>query len=189
MITMAEEHGCTQVGAISELKAKLESQGNADVKIEGNLKELTIEVRKNHEQTQEEFKQIATTLTKLSDSMDSQKKSIKDLRAEVKTYTDSLNKTHSRITTVEKDIAQNSSDIIELKKEHDTVVERLMKVEKWIASIVAIATALFLVFQFFEHLDTVKRIILPELQQHNTYVAPQQHNTYVNTPDATIIEE
>lgn len=186
---MAEEHGCTQVGAIAKLKAKLESQGDADIRIEGNLKALSEEVKNNQKEVQEEFKKIATSLTTLNDSINTQNKAIEDLRSDVKTYTETLNKTQSRITVVEKDQKTNSDEITNLKTEHATITERIMKLEKWVAWITACGAVLFFVFQFFEHLDTVKRILLPELKQNNTYVAPQQHNTYVTTPETTIIEE
>lgn len=165
---MAAHTECKQVGEISAIKVKLENQAQADDRIEENLKALTEEVRNNQKASQEEFNNIGKALTSLQDSIDTQSKDLKGYHKEVRDYSDALNKLHTRVVSVEKDITTNKVDIGKLQTEHANTVERVMKIEKWIAWIVACVSVFFVVVQFFEHLDTVKKILIPELQQQKT---------------------
>lgn len=162
---MAEDHGCVQVGAIAEIKTTLTNQGEADKRIEENLKELTQEVKKNQEDNLKEFGKIDKTLTFLKTSAENTAESLKELHDNVKSYADSLNHLHSRVSKVENNVSNNTKDIKLLDKAQSNVSDRVDKIEKWIITIIACGTALVLLAEILAHIRDIKDTFWPEPQQ------------------------
>lgn len=162
---MAEDHGCVQVGAIAEIKTTLINQGEADKRIEDNLKELTQEVKKNQEDNLKEFGKIDKTLTFLKTSAENTAESLKELHDNVKSYADSLNHLHSRVSKVENNVSNNTKDIKLLDKAQSNVSDRVDKIEKWIITIIACGTALVLLAEILAHIRDIKDTFWPEPQQ------------------------
>ena len=162
---MADTHVCTQVGAIAAIETTLKDQGQADKRIEDNLKELTQEVKKNQEHNLKEFGKIDKTLTFLKTSAENTAESLKELHDNVKAYADSLNTLHTRVSKVENNVNNNTKDIQLLDKAQSSVSDRVDKIEKWIITIIACGTALVLLAEILAHIRDIKDTFWPEPQQ------------------------
>lgn len=159
---MAEEHGCTQVGTIAELKATLSSQGDADKRIEVNLEKLTEEVKKNQEENQAEFKQINSTLITLKDSVTAQQQSIKDLRDDVRNYTNSLNSLYGKVGKMEGTVADNTTNINRLDIKHEDITKRVDNLEKTVLKITIAAAVIIAFIELFANAANIKQVFFPD---------------------------
>ena len=183
---MADEvHICDKGERIATLEATVQSQSDADNRIEKELKELASQVRDNHDASNSELKELNKSFGKLEGLINAQSEKIDTMNTNVNASNAKIDKLTNRVSKLEKTVEGHTAEIEILQKgttDHD---HRLTGVEKNIIKISAIIGAVLFLIQLIGGMtscqdikSTVHQILQEERQeaQPTTSVVIEQQN-------------
>ena len=182
---MADEvHICDKGERIATLEATVQSQSEADNRIEQELKELASQVRDNHDANNGELKELNKSFGKLEGLINAQSEKIDTLNTNVNASNAKLDKLTTRVSKLEKTVDGHTAEIELLQKGTDDHNHRLTSVEKNVIKISAIVGAVLFLIQLIGGMtscqdikSTVHQILQEEKQaQTMTSVVIEQQN-------------
>ena len=183
---MADElHVCDKGERIAKLESTVQSQSDADNRIERELKELASQVRDNHDASNSELKELNKSFGKLEGLINAQSEKIDTLNTNVNASNTKLDKLTSRVSKLEKTVEGHTTEIETLKEDKGDHDRRLTSVEKNVIKISAIIGAILFLIQLIGGMtscqdikSTVHQILQEEKQaaQPMTSVVIEQQN-------------
>ena len=171
MIMADNEHTCAQEARIAVLEAHTAQQGDDIADIKQELKDLNKKVDKNHEEMNNELKQIRTDVSDIKTSIAAQSIKIDNLANTVKASVERIDKMHEKVEGIETSVNTHTTDINRLTSTTDDHGRRLDNVEKKLWKILAAIGAAIFILQLIGTMSScsdikhfVKQLLIEEQQ-------------------------